>query len=81
MASDKNTSPVGWYIGHYQLRFVELADSFNDDPEHKFLCWTNTVVVRADNLDHAYDKVVAIGMANTEPYKGGPAGADVQWLF
>ena len=81
MSNDKNTSPVSWYIGSYQLRFVELADAFNDDPEHRFLCWSDTVIVRADNLDQAYDKVVAIGMARTEPYKGGPQSVDVQWLF
>ena len=81
MTRDKNVSPVGWYVGTYQLRFIELAHDFNEDPKHKFLCWENTVIVRADNLDQAYDKVVAIGMQSTEPYKGGPDGVDVQWVF
>ena len=26
MSYDKNVSPVGWYIGSYLLRFVELDD-------------------------------------------------------
>ena len=82
MTWDKNVSPVGWYVGTYQLRFIELAHDFNEDPNHKFLCWKNTVLVRADNLDQAYNKVVAAGMLGTAPYKGGPAGeVDVQWVF
>ena len=81
MTRDKNVSPVGWYVGTYQLRFVELAHAFNEDPNHKFLCWKNTVIVRAEDLNQAYDKVVAIGMQSTAPYKGGPDGVDVQWLF
>ena len=81
MTWDKNVSPVGWYVGTYQLRFVELAHDFNEDPNHKFLCWKNTVIVRAEDLNQAYDKVVAIGMQSTAPYKGGPDGVDVQWLF
>ncbi len=82
MAYDKNISPVGWYVGTYQLRFIELAHTFNDDPDRKFLCWENTVIVRADSLDQAYDKVIAIGMQSTSPYLGGPApGVEVQWTF
>jgi len=82
MTYDSNISPVGWYVGTYQIRFIELAQSDNDDPERKFLVWENTVLVRAENLEEAYDKVVAIGLLETEPYKGGPKGeVDVQWVF
>ncbi len=81
MVSDKNISPVDWYVGTYQLRFTEHAHTFNEDLNHKFLCWKNTVIVRATSLEHAYDKVVAIGMKSTMPYKGGPDSVDVQWVF
>lgn len=81
MTYDSNISPVGWYVGTYQIRFIELAQSGNDDPERKFLTWENTVLVRAASLDEAYDKVAAIGLEQTEPYKGGPDGVDVQWVF
>lgn len=81
MTYDSNISPVGWYVGTYQIRFVELTQSGNDDPQRKFLTWENTVLVRATSLDEAYDKVVAIGLEETEPYKGGPDGVDVQWVF
>ncbi len=76
---DNNVSPVGWYIGAYLLRFVELADPSIEDEESKFLTWENTVIVRASNLDEAYDKVIEIGHTCTAPYKGGPSGVDVKW--
>lgn len=81
MTHDRSISPVGWYVGTYQIRFVELARGGTDDPERRFLVWENTVLVRASSLEEAYDKVEAIGMAATEPYQGGPEGVDVQWVY
>jgi hypothetical protein len=78
---DKNISPVGWYVCSYLLRFVELANPDNNNDEARFLSWENTIIVKASNLDEAYDKTVAIANQTTEPYKGGPEGIDVQWLF
>ena len=64
------------------LRFVELSKQGNDDPEKRFLVWENTVIVKARNLDHAYDKIVSLALGETEPYKGGPEpGVDVQWVL
>lgn len=64
------------------MRFVEIDEAGNDDPERKFLTWENTILVRAKDLDEAYDKTVHVGMQATGPYKGGPApGVDVEWLF
>jgi hypothetical protein len=81
MTYSKNVAPYGWYVGSYLLRFVELAEEGNDDPERRFLSWENTVLVKADDLDEAYDKIVQIGMENSIPYKGGPEAVDVQWVF
>jgi uncharacterized protein DUF4288 len=78
---DKNVSPVGWYVASYVLRFVELSWKHVNDTEERFLAWENTVLVRARNLSHAYDKTVAIAKGNTKPYKGGREGVDVQWIF
>lgn len=64
-----NVSPVGWYVGAYLIRFVELEAEGNDDPEKKFLSWENTIIVKANDLHEAYDKVVAVALQNTEPYK------------
>ena len=76
-----DTSPVGWYVGSYLLRFVELDEVGNDDPNASFLVWENTIIVRADSLDEAFRKVESVGARHTEPYKGGPDGIPVQWLF
>lgn len=80
MPRNPNLSPVSWYIGSYLARFVVLGETHNDDPERKFKVWENTVVVQAENLDAAYDKIVAIGEAHAEPYKNG-FGEDVEWAF
>ncbi|MBK9496178.1 MAG: DUF4288 domain-containing protein [Aquimonas sp.] len=81
MTLSKNIAPYGWYVGSYLLRFIELAEEGNDDLERRFLTWENTVLVKAIDLDDAYDKIVKIGMENTTPYKGGPKGIDVQFVF
>jgi hypothetical protein len=81
MPHDKNISPVGWYVGTYLIRFIELGVKDNENPETRFLSWENTVIVKAENLSEAYSKVVAIAKATTKPYKGGKAGIPVKWIF
>jgi len=78
----KDISPVGWYVGSYLLRFIELDNSSsNDHPDGEFLVWENTIIVRANDLDEAYSKVVAVAQSETDPYKGGHEGVPVQWVF
>lgn len=81
MSYDSDISPVGWYLATYQLRFIELAQSNNDDLNRRFLTWENTILVRASGMDEAYDKAVEFGVADTQPYKGGSKGIAVQWVF
>ena len=78
---DKNTSPVGWYVGSYLLRFVEIEDKNKNDPEKRFLSWENTIIVKAKSFNDAYKKVVKIAKSNTKPYHGGEKGIPVQWVF
>lgn len=77
----KNISPVGWYVGTYLIRFIELEALDNDDLDKRFLSWENTVIVKAKDLDEAYDKLVAIAKETTHPYKGDSKGTPVQWIF
>jgi hypothetical protein len=79
--TDPNHSPVGWYVGSYLIRFVELNESGNDEEESQFLVWENTILVQADSLSEAFDKVEAEAKLHTEPYKGGKEGVPVQWLY
>lgn len=81
MAHDKNISPVGWYVASYLIRFTEINDQNKDNQEERFLSWENTIIVRASDLDEAYDKVVKIAQESTEPYLGGPDAVPVQWVF
>jgi hypothetical protein len=81
MTHSKEIAPHGWYVASYLLRFIELADEGNDDPEKRFVTWENTILVKAKSLDEAYEKAVKVAMQETMPYKGGPNGVDVQWVF
>ena len=85
MAYDKNVSPVGWYYGSFLLRFVELEDCEEcerNDPERRFHTWENTVIVKANSLDAAYDKVEQIGKLETEPYRNSLSPPKlVQWEY
>ena len=81
MPHDKNKSPVGWYLGSYLLRFIELEDERRHDPNGRFTSWENTVRVQAKTIESAYTKVERIGKQNSKPYRGGPNGIRVQWEF
>mgnify|MGYP003608543243 CR=1 FL=1 len=79
--TDKNVSPIGWYVGSYLIRFIEIEEMDNFDPEKCFLSWENTVMVKASNLDEAYDKIERIAKLDTKPYKGGSDGVPVKWVY
>ena len=81
MSYDPNRSPVGWYVASYLLRFVEIQPAPKDNPRRRFLSWENTVLVKARSLEHAYAKVTKIGRAKTRPYRGGPQGIPVRWVY
>ena len=79
--NDKNTSPVGWYVGSYLLRFIEIEDKNKNDPDKRFLSWENTIIVKAKSFNDAYKEVVKVAKSNTQPYRGGEKGIPVQWVF
>ena len=81
MSYDPTRSPAGWYVASYLLRFVEIKDERKDNARRKFLSWENTVLVKARSLEHAYAKVTKIGRAKTRPYRGGPKGIPVRWVY
>jgi hypothetical protein len=81
MPYDRSKSPAGWYVGSYLLRFVEMNASGNNSSRRRFLSWENTVLVKARSLNQAYVKVERLGRAKTKPYRGGPQGIPVRWIF
>jgi hypothetical protein len=78
---DSSHSPVGWYVGTYLLRFVEIGARGNHNPRRKFLAWENTVLVKACSIRQAYRKVAKIARVTQKPYRGGTEGRRVRWLF
>jgi hypothetical protein len=67
---------IGWkgclagrlvHAGSYVIRFIELEEAGNDDPEREFLVWENTVIAHAANLDDAYCKIGAVAEGTTTP--------------
>jgi hypothetical protein len=78
---NKNISPVGWYVASYLIRFIELNNQDNDNLEKRFLSWENTIIIKANDINEAYNKVVEIAKLDTKPYKGGSEGIPVQWIF
>ena len=68
-------------MGSYIIRFIELNQNGNDDLEKRFLAWENTRIIKASNLDEAYDKLVKEAKLGTDPYRGGKEGVPVQWVF
>ena len=81
MTHSRNVAPHGWYIASYMLSFIEVAEEGNDDLERRFVTWENTILVKAHSMNEAYEKAVKVAMKETEPYKGGSSGIDVQWVF
>ena len=77
---DSTISPVGWYVGTYQLRLLN-PENDNENLESRFRTWENTVLVKAKDLDEAYKKLERIGKRSSRTYKGGPDGVIVQWQY
>lgn len=80
-ATENDFSPVGWYIGTYVLRFIELSKKQAESPDSRFLTWENTVIVRAADIKEAFDKIDKIGRSSAISYKGGSKGVPVRWNY
>lgn len=55
---DKIASPIGLYLASYMIVFIESNEPMKEDPEKKFMVWEDTVIVKADNREDAYDRVL-----------------------
>ena len=74
-------SPVGWYIGSYLVRFTEVSAAKDVELENPCYAWENTRLIKAGSLSQAYDKLVKEAKLDSKPYKGGPEGIPVKWVF
>ena len=78
---NKNVSPVGWYVANYILRRVEIDRADTNDLDARFLSWENTIIVKAKDLDEAYDKAIEFAKLDTESHMEGPKDIYVQWVL
>ena len=77
---DTYESPYGWYI----VSIIERFERLNEDKSNanrRCTAWENTLIVQADNIMHAYDKVVkdqkeahSKDICELDGHKGG-------WIF
>lgn len=68
-------------MGTYLIRFIELNEDGNNDLEKRFYSWENTVIVKAESMDEAFQKIEKIAKEEEKPHKGGPKGIPVQWVY
>lgn len=50
-----------WFVGSYLVRFVDADCADKDAADARFIAWENTVLVKADTMTHAYEKIARIG--------------------
>jgi hypothetical protein len=81
MHHDPNRSPVGWYVGSYLLRLVQIKAQGRPKRAQRFLSWENTVLVRARSFDHAYARITKIGRAKARRYRGSAKTFPVRWIY
>ena len=65
---DKNNSPVGWYIASILVR-LEWQDEDVSNPRRRCKAWENTILIRANSLQEAYEKAIAKGKQEEEAGK------------
>lgn len=76
---NSNTSPVGWYVASYILRFVVL-DEDNERESKRFKVWENTILIQASSPEEAFQKATAYATKESQPYENNQ-GQPVQFLF
>lgn len=76
---DIDKSPVGGYLASYMVVFIESNKEDDDHSEKRFIVLEDTIIVQADTLEDAYDKVLD-EVKHTEPYKSSAEGVLVEWV-
>ena len=79
----RNRSPFGWWIASYIERF-QWRSSGPIGPSSKCLAYENTILIRADSRDRAYQKAMAFGAQGSDRRwrkYGEPPGQLGRWVF
>lgn len=56
----RNLSPYGWWVATLVERF-EYDHEDKSNPRRRCQAWTNTIILKADNREHAFDKAIEYG--------------------
>jgi hypothetical protein len=59
----RNRSPYGWSVASYLLRF-QWQDENRRNLNRRCLAWENTIILRAEDRNDAYVKVVDLAKQN-----------------
>jgi hypothetical protein len=76
----RNRSPFGWWIASYLLRF-EFEDEDRQDETRRCLAWENTIVLKANDRERAYERAVEIGRRGGGQRGWNEAGRRGRWRF
>ncbi len=76
---NSSTSPVGWYVASYILRFVALNED-NEREAKRFKVWENTILIQASSPEEAYKKVTSYAEKESQPYENN-LGQTVRFIF
>ncbi len=77
--SDSYVSPVNWYLASYLLRFRVIGEN-EDKPNNRYLAWENTIIIKANDPEEAYEKAIEEAKLNAELYKN-TNGKMVEFVF
>ncbi len=78
----KNTSSTGWWVATTVERF-EFEDEDTSNPRRRCRAFSNTVVLKARDRNHAYRKAMRYGKLGEDAWNssGGPPGRKVKLVF
>jgi hypothetical protein len=79
----RNKSPFGWWAATIVERF-EFDDEDTLNPRRRCLAWSNLVLLKARDRNHAYRKAIAYGDLGTEresTWVQEKSGRKGKWIF
>ncbi|MCC2639449.1 MAG: uncharacterized protein K0Q68_3168 [Moraxellaceae bacterium] len=74
----RNRSPHGWWIASYIER-TAWNDEPNPSPNSRCTAWENTIILKADTREQAYEKAILLA-ENSSEFES-PEGRKGHWVF
>lgn len=79
---DRNKSPYGWWVATLIERF-QFDDEDVSNPRRRCRAYSNTIILKADDREHAYSKAIEYGELGTSDSSGWSDGngRTGKWIF